>query len=240
MKLPVTILAVNLNMSALSWAGKYSDVSMAFHSTKTVNCFSRRNAKPNSLYNLHDAFSNTIDPRHSRAYGRSNKFWQLDSQQNDFNESEQSDSFLQSLSLTSNASSHQQLTLEISRRKIIFNLLTLTAITQLPTSAQSSSQIDATGQLYSPKNEMLSQGGSAAARGIKLPKKERSSRGKNNNLLSTGGLIQDVYETRFVAYLTRFLLTFDPASSAWWKVCEPFQGQIVILFDFKPNCILNM
>ena len=109
---------------------------------------------------------------------------------------------------------------EVTRRTILFNLVSLSLLTQIPSEAQSSSQIDATGQLYSPKNEMLSQGGSAAARGIKLPRKERkSTTGKNNNLLSTGGLIQDVYETRFVTYLTRFLLVFDPASSAWWKVC---------------------
>ena len=108
---------------------------------------------------------------------------------------------------------------EVTRRTILFNLISLSLLTQIPSEAQSSSQIDATGQLYSPKNEMLSQGGSAAARGIKLPRKERKSSGKNNNLLSTGGLIQDVYETRFVTYLTRFLLVFDPASSAWWKVC---------------------
>lgn len=115
------------------------------------------------------------------------------------------------------ASSLEQYTSnEVTRRTILFNLLSVSLLTQIPSAAQSSSQIDATGQLYSPKNEMLSQGGSAAARGIKLTKKERA-KGKNN-LLSTGGLIQNVYETRFVAYLTRFLLVFDPAASAWWKV----------------------
>lgn len=63
---------------------------------------------------------------------------------------------------------------------------------------------------------MLSRGGSAAARGIKLPKKERG--GGKTDLLQTRGLIQNVYETRFVAYLSRFLLVFDPAAGAWWKV----------------------
>lgn len=108
---------------------------------------------------------------------------------------------------------------QIPRREILFHLMTLSTITltQIPSIAQSSPEIDATGNLYSPKAEMLSRGGSAAARGIKLPKKERKPVGKDN-LLSTGGLIQDVYETRFVAYLTRFLLAFDPAAMAWWKV----------------------
>ena len=129
------------------------------------------------------------------------------------------DDFEANNSLIKPAAPKQYTSKEVTRRTILFNLISLSLLTQIPSEAQSSSQIDATGQLYSPKNEMLSQGGSAAARGIKLPRKERKSSGKNNNLLSTGGLIQDVYETRFVTYLTRFLLVFDPASSAWWKVC---------------------
>lgn len=106
---------------------------------------------------------------------------------------------------------------QVSRRDILLNLVAISALTSIPSQA-SSSQIDATGNLYSPKAEMLSRGGSAAARGIKLPRKERS--GSKTDLLQTRGLIQDVYETRFIAYLTRFLLAFDPAAGAWWKVCS--------------------
>lgn len=121
---------------------------------------------------------------------------------------------------TTSPSSQSTLSNEQSRRTILLNLLTLTTITQLPSSTIAASQIDATGELYSPKSEMLSRGGSAAARGIKLPKKERDNGNKGGDLLKNkSGLIQDVYETRFVAYLTRFLLNFDPAAGAWWKVC---------------------
>jgi hypothetical protein len=64
-----------------------------------------------------------------------------------------------------------------------------------------------TGALYSPKAEML-RGGSTATRGIKVDSK--------GNLLKPGQALQTVYETRFIAYLARFLLTTDPSASAWW------------------------
>jgi Mitochondrial carrier protein len=67
-----------------------------------------------------------------------------------------------------------------------------------------------TGSLYSPKKEMMT-GGSAAARGVEL------QAANTNQRLSPGKQIQTVYETRFIAYLSRFLLNFDDAASAWWK-----------------------
>ena len=69
-------------------------------------------------------------------------------------------------------------------------------------------ELDSTGQLYSPKTEMLS-GGSAAARGG-IPVTGGRVR------LKEGEALQSIYETRFVAYLSRFLLNFDPAARAWW------------------------
>jgi hypothetical protein len=63
-----------------------------------------------------------------------------------------------------------------------------------------------TGQLFSPKSEMFS-GGSTAARGIPVTQRER---------LKAGQSLQSIYETRFIAYLSRFLLNFDPATRAWW------------------------
>lgn len=69
-------------------------------------------------------------------------------------------------------------------------------------------EIDSTGQLYSPRSEMLS-GGSAAARGI-------PAAGARRPQLRPGETIQSIYETRFVAYLSRFLLNFDPSLNAWW------------------------
>ena len=64
-----------------------------------------------------------------------------------------------------------------------------------------------TGELYSPKADML-RGGSSAARGIAI--KTSSER------LKPGQKFQEVYETRFIAYLARFLLAFDPSARAWW------------------------
>jgi hypothetical protein len=108
---------------------------------------------------------------------------------------------------------------EATRRSLLFHLLSLSLIASAQATSKPAlaSEIDATGQLYSPKNDMLSRGGSDAARGIALKSKTDE---KSANLLKTGGLIQNVYEARFVAYLTRFLLVFDPAANAWWKVCD--------------------
>jgi hypothetical protein len=67
-----------------------------------------------------------------------------------------------------------------------------------------------TGELYSSRQEMLS-GGSAAARGISVVAGDsRSGR------LQPGQALQTVYDTRFITYLSRFLLNFDPAANAWW------------------------
>ncbi|KAL7554183.1 hypothetical protein ACHAWF_017585 [Thalassiosira exigua] len=108
---------------------------------------------------------------------------------------------------------------EISRRAALLQVLSLSILsTSLPDSA-SASEIDTTGELFSPKNEMIKGGGSAAARGVKLkPMEQKESRSrKNQSLLKSARLIQNVYETRFITYLARFLLVFDPAASAWWK-----------------------
>ena len=69
-----------------------------------------------------------------------------------------------------------------------------------------------TGELYSPKADMLS-GGSQAARGGAL---SDTNRQRGSKKLKPGESLQTIYETRFIAYLTRFLLTFDPAAHAWW------------------------
>ena len=108
---------------------------------------------------------------------------------------------------------------EVSRRRALLQLLSISMLTTSLADPASASEIDTTGELYTPKNEMIKGGGSAAARGIKLkPMDEKESRKrKNESLLKSTGLIQNIYETRFITYLTRFLLVFDPAASAWWK-----------------------
>lgn len=108
---------------------------------------------------------------------------------------------------------------DVSRRAAVLRVLSLSVLSAGFPDSSLGSEIDATGQLFTPKNEMIKGGGSASARGIKLkPLEEKKSRDrKNNNLLKSSGLIQNVYETRFITYLARFLLVFDPSANAWWK-----------------------
>jgi len=72
-----------------------------------------------------------------------------------------------------------------------------------------------TGSLYTPKKVMLS-GGSSAARGIKINTKDDAAAAKPERL-KPGQQIQNVYETRFVAYLSRFLINYDEAANSFWK-----------------------
>lgn len=84
-------------------------------------------------------------------------------------------------------------------------------------------EIDAkTGSLYSPKKEMLGGGGSDLARGIKLQSRNRdsSSSSSSSSPSSSNTIRQTVYETRFITYLSRFLLNYDPAAKSWWKEQE--------------------
>jgi len=85
-------------------------------------------------------------------------------------------------------------------------------------------EIDKTGELYSPKNEMLGGGGSAAARGIKLEQRVMTSNNERKQLLGGLSPIQTIYDTRFIAYLSRFLLNFDPATRSWWLKQELGDG----------------
>jgi len=105
-----------------------------------------------------------------------------------------------------------------SSRRLALATMTTSAAAVLVAAATSSSpaaasvaEIDkSTGSLYTPKKEMLA-GGSAAARGVKINAAKNSS-----NKLKSGQQIQTVYETRFVAYLSRFLINFDDAANGFW------------------------
>mmetsp|Transcript_37334 Transcript_37334/g.78210 ORF Transcript_37334/g.78210 Transcript_37334/m.78210 type:complete len:892 (+) Transcript_37334:94-2769(+) len=109
--------------------------------------------------------------------------------------------------------------IETTRRTVLLQILSLSILSSSLPDSSSASEIDTTGELFTPKNEMIKGGGSAAARGIPLkPMDQKESRNRDNkSLLKSTGLIQNVYETRFITYLARFLLVFDPAASAWWK-----------------------
>lgn len=102
-----------------------------------------------------------------------------------------------------------------SRRKALQQIASTSAlVTMLPLAANAGvAQIDSkSGQLFSPKKQMLGGGGSDLARGIKL-----QSRNRDGSLAySNGEPIQTVYGTRFITYLSRFLLNYDPAAASWW------------------------
>eukprot|EP00980_Cylindrotheca_fusiformis_P004831 scaffold1034_cov127-Cylindrotheca_fusiformis.AAC.12 len=94
-------------------------------------------------------------------------------------------------------------------RRLALQTMTVASVALIPSAATAGvPEIDfSTGSLYSPKAEML-RGGSSAARGIIVETKGRR--------VKRGQALQTVYDTRFIAYLARFLLAFDPSASAWW------------------------
>jgi hypothetical protein len=102
----------------------------------------------------------------------------------------------------------------VSRRQALWSAATFAAAATTtgaltaPPAHAGLPEVDSTGQLYTPRPQML-QGGSDAARGI--PGTSGSSA-----RLQPGQVLQTVYETRFIAYLSRFLLNFDPSLHAWW------------------------
>jgi Mitochondrial carrier protein len=100
---------------------------------------------------------------------------------------------------------------EIRRRRLVQSLLSLAILNPIfpESSLAGKPKIDESGQLFSPKAEMFS-GGSALTRGITLDGKKRPMK------LQPGQTVQNVYETRFLAYITRFLLNFDPSARTWW------------------------
>ncbi|KAL7494571.1 hypothetical protein ACHAWT_003329 [Skeletonema menzelii] len=75
---------------------------------------------------------------------------------------------------------------------------------------------------------MIKGGGSIQGRGVPLKEQRNKNR---QSLLKTSGLIQSVYETRFITYLTRFLLVYDPAARAWWKKNRARANQLVLSSD---------
>ena len=96
---------------------------------------------------------------------------------------------------------------EYSQRRGIVQALAFASVSAPLIARAGLPEIDSSGELFSPKSAMLS-GGSDAARGIPLT----GSRKK----LQPGETLQTVYNTRFITYLARFLLNFDPAAHAWW------------------------
>jgi hypothetical protein len=100
----------------------------------------------------------------------------------------------------------------LSRRNAMLNIGSIAAILTMTTSSNvalaAKAEFDSTtGNLFTPKADMLT-GGSDAARGLPIS--------RNRVTLNPGQALQSIYETRFVAYLSRFLLNFDPSARAYW------------------------
>lgn len=95
------------------------------------------------------------------------------------------------------------------RRQLLHTLLFATATTPFSKAHAGVPELDQAGNLFTPKSEMI-RGGSDAARGVSLATRSSAT------VIKPGQTMQTVYETRFIAYLSRFLLTFDPAANAWW------------------------
>jgi hypothetical protein len=110
----------------------------------------------------------------------------------------------------------KQTNINSTRRKALQQIVSTSAvISMLPMVANAGiAEIDSkSGELFSPKKEMLGGGGSDAARGLKLQSREKGGGNSKNSATP----IQTIYDTRFITYLARFLLNFDPAANAWWR-----------------------
>jgi len=111
---------------------------------------------------------------------------------------------------------------QTTRRNLLTTLTKTTALLTLPSLLLTNPppanagrpEIDSrSGELFTPRDKMIGGGGSDAARGIPL----RSSTEPVVAVKKLGaGPIQNVYETRFIGYLSRFLLNYDPAAGKWW------------------------
>lgn len=108
----------------------------------------------------------------------------------------------------------------LSRRKAVkmtSNSLLLVLIAS--SKANAASEVVKSGELFSSKREMLNGSGSDEARGISNDKKIQVKRKR---------ISQNVYNTRFITYLTRFLLHYDPAAQNWWSENFILEGSSVM------------
>jgi len=125
------------------------------------------------------------------------------------------DEITHSTTTTTTSNNNTTTLISSSRRQAIGIMATTVAsMTMIPSTAQAGKAIidSSSGQLYSPKADMLGGGGSDLARGIKMESRDRGVQTKNKN-----DSLQSIYETRFITYLSRFLLNFDPAAKSWWE-----------------------
>eukprot|EP00979_Chaetoceros_neogracilis_P012187 scaffold3156_cov268-Chaetoceros_neogracile.AAC.18 len=148
---------------------------------------------------------------------RMNRSSVLDSIPNDDLECAQNEpSFNKSTEAAGNGSSTRRQALQLIATSAV-------ALSLAPQNAiAGKAQIDSkSGELFSPKNEMLGGGGSDLARGIKLESRKSGDLGTR-----IGAPTQTLYGTRFITYLARFLLNYDSATVAWWDEQDFSSGKL--------------
>lgn len=154
----------------------------------------------------------------SRGYGRNNLFTDSERYVKSSTHEEEDESASKRATATLD---HLNVQMSSSRRKVLQNIATSSVLLSLlPTTANAGvAQIDSkSGELYSPKKEMLGGGGSDLTRGIKLQSRSRGERSSMDyNGLGKDKPFQSVYDTRFITYLSRFLLNYDTAASSFWN-----------------------
>lgn len=93
------------------------------------------------------------------------------------------------------------------RRDLIFGLMAANTALLTPKLSNAAGEIDnKTGELFTPKSQMLSGVGSDITRGV----------GSRERIDETVKYIE-IYNTRFITYLSRFLLYFDESASEFWR-----------------------
>ena len=98
----------------------------------------------------------------------------------------------------------------VNRREVVGAILTSSACLALGNAqvVNAAGEIDSkTGELFTPKTQMLS-GGSDIARGTRLQQRDRAD-----------AIIQniEIYNTRFITYLARFLIRYDESANEFWN-----------------------
>ena len=103
------------------------------------------------------------------------------------------------------------------RRSILVSTLpTLLLLPNAPALASVTLYDPTTSQYYAPSRAMLTSGeGSLATRGIPLKKGGRTMTSKDKADIDK--YAERIYPTRFVVYLTRFLLRYDPPAIQWFS-----------------------
>lgn len=203
-----------------------NDKILSFVAVWVTYCFSTSNTYASSFSNIRLSNAAFCNPSHNHNMWRSMKADHTSDKYNRENFQEKTllythnpdeTGIINEKEKSNECQSDLVLPMVSSRRKALQYIASTSAsLAILPLVANAGvAEIDSkSGELFSPKREMLGGGGSDLARGIKLQSKTIQ---KDSSLsIRYAPPTQTIYNTRFIAYLSRFLLNFDPAAGAWW------------------------